>query len=52
VRARLPSGCLDNGNYGAVKVKVISEIHHGEDADLAPTDPQGHWRWTDWVSRG
>ena len=50
VRVRLPSRCLVDGDYGAVKAKVITEI--GSDADLAPKDDAGRWRWTDWVARG
>jgi hypothetical protein len=38
------------GNYGAVKVKAITEI--GSDADFAPKGVKGNWRWTGWVSRG
>jgi hypothetical protein len=49
-RIRVPSHCLLDGDYGAVKTKVITEI--GSDADLAPKDESGNWRWTGWVSRG
>jgi hypothetical protein len=52
VQLRLPSGCFDHGNYGAVEVKVITETNGGEDADFAPNGPKGRWRWTDWISRG
>jgi hypothetical protein len=50
VRARVPSRCLHDGDYGAVKIRAITEI--GGDADLAPKNPKGNWRWTDWASRG
>jgi hypothetical protein len=50
VRVRVPSRCVDDGNYGALRVKVIFEI--GSDADVAPQGPHGGWRYTDWVSRG
>jgi hypothetical protein len=50
VRVRLPSRCIDGGDYGAVRVKAIFEI--GSDADFAPKGPQGGWRWTDYVARG
>ena len=50
VKVRLPSRCFREGDYGAVRVKVITEI--GSDADLAPKDADGDWRWTDHVSRG
>ena len=50
VKVRLPSRCFREGDYGAVRVKVITEI--GSDADFAPKDADGDWRWTDWISRG
>ena len=49
VRVRVPSRCVDGGDYGAVAVKAIFEI--GSDAD-APKGPKGGWRWTDYVARG
>lgn len=49
-RVRLPSRCFLGGDYGAVKIKVITEI--GSDADLAPKDASGDWSWTGWVARG
>jgi hypothetical protein len=52
IRARVPSRCLDHGDYGALRVRTITEIHGGEDVDLAPNSAQGDWRWTDWVGRG
>jgi len=50
VQVRLPSRCVDSGDYGAVGVKVIFEI--GSDADFAPEGPKGGWRFTDYVARG
>lgn len=50
LKVRLPSKCFDSGDYGAVHVKVITEI--GSDADLAPKGPAGGWIWTPWTSRG
>lgn len=50
VRVRVPSRCVDGGDYGAVRVKTIFEI--GSDADFAPKGPKGSWRWTDYVARG
>jgi hypothetical protein len=50
---RLPSRCLDDGDYGAVRFKVLTEI--GSDADLMPdqTGPDGNvFPWSDWVARG
>jgi hypothetical protein len=52
VNARVPSRCLDGGNYGGVRVRTITEIHGGEDVDLGPNGPRGNWRWTSWTSRG
>ena len=50
LRVRLPSTCFNAGDFGGVRVKVITEI--GSDADVAPKDSQGRWRWTAWTSRG
>jgi hypothetical protein len=49
-RVRLPSRCFREGDYGAVHVKVITEL--GSDADLAPKNAAGAWVWTPFVSRG
>jgi hypothetical protein len=46
----VPSRCLRGGNYGALKVRVLTEI--GQDADLAPKTAEGAWRWTRLVPRG
>jgi hypothetical protein len=50
VRVRIPSRCMTDGDYGAIKVQALAEI--GSDADFAPKTPKGNWGWTDWVSRG
>jgi hypothetical protein len=50
VLVRVPSRCIDGGDYGAVRAKAIFEI--GSDADFAPKGPKGGWRWTDYVARG
>jgi hypothetical protein len=50
---RLPSRCLDDGDYGAVRFKVLTEI--GSDADLMPdqTGANGNvFPWSPWVARG
>jgi hypothetical protein len=47
---RVPSRCFRDGGYGAVRIKVITEI--GSDADLAPDGRHGGWRGTPLVSRG
>ena len=49
-RVRLPSRCFREGDYGAVRAKVITEI--GMDADLAPKNAAGAWTWTPWADRG
>lgn len=50
VRVRLPSRCLDQGNYGAIRVGVLTEsARDGGDVDYAPDTKQGS---TDWVRRG
>ena len=51
VRLVVPAGCVDHGSYQAVKVKVITEVGKGGDADFAPSDSEGKWHWTPWVSR-
>ncbi len=50
---RLPSRCLDDGDYGAVRFKVLTEI--GSDTDLMPdtTGASGNvFPWSGWVARG
>jgi hypothetical protein len=48
-QVRLPSKCFLGGDYGAVAVRVITEI--GSDADFTD-DGAGKWTWTDWAPRG
>jgi hypothetical protein len=43
---RMPSRCLHDGDYGALRFVVLTE--HGSDSDFAPSTPRG----TDWVPRG
>jgi hypothetical protein len=50
VRLRLPSGCYQDGDYGAVRAKVIAEI--GSDADFAPKSANGRWVYSAYVARG
>ena len=54
-RVRLPSTCFRDGDYGAVRIRLIAEI--GSHADYAPKggessmgDPR--WAWTPYVARG
>lgn len=47
---RIPASCLDRGNYGAVRFKVLTEI--GPDADLAPESPTGRFMWSEYTPRG
>lgn len=49
-RARVPARCINGGDYGAVRVRLITEI--GSDADLSPGGPRGGWPWSRPVSRG
>lgn len=49
-RVRLPASCLQRGNYGAVRIRMITEI--GSDADTAPSTPRGDWPWGQFVARG
>jgi hypothetical protein len=51
VRLQVPAGCVHHGNYEAVKVKVITEVGNGGDADFAPSDSKDHWHYTPWVNR-
>lgn len=49
-RARLPARCINGGKYGAVRVRLITEI--GADADLSPDGPRNSWPWSRRVTRG
>ena len=55
-RVRLPSKCFEDGDYGAVRFRVITEI--GSDADWAPQESADaendtpRWAWSDWTPRG
>jgi hypothetical protein len=42
----MPSRCLHDGDYGALRFVVLTE--HGSDSDFALPAPRG----TDWVTRG
>ena len=49
MRLRLPSACLLDGDYGAVRSWFLTEeFGGGSDVDFAP-DGNG---WTSWISRG
>ena len=50
VRLRMPSRCLDDGNYGATRHWAF--IERGDDVDYAPDTPSGNIGVTDWISRG
>ena len=49
-RLRMPSRCLADGDYGAVRVSVLTE--RGSDADYAPGTSEGEIGTSDWVPRG
>lgn len=48
---RLPSRCLDEGNYGAVRAAVLTEQDAG-DVDSAPERANGEPSYTGWIDRG
>lgn len=53
MRLRLPSKCLLDGDYGAVRSWfLIEELGGGGDVDYAPEQSDGDLRWTNWISRG
>jgi hypothetical protein len=47
-RLTLPSTCLQDGDYGAVRFSVLTERASGGDADLAPDDETS----SAWIPRG
>jgi len=53
---RVPPTCIDDGDYGDLKVRVLTELV--VDQDFAPQGPpqpdadQPSWRWSPWVARG
>lgn len=51
VTLRLPSHCLDDGDYGAVRAAVLTE-GRGADVDFAPEQDNGNFDFTDWIPRG
>jgi hypothetical protein len=46
---RMPSRCLADGNYGAIRFAVLTE--RGADTDFAPETPRGDGS-SAWISRG
>ncbi len=50
---RIPSRCLDGGDYGAVRHWVLTEkFRGGADVDYAPEKPYGDVRFTRVIPRG
>ena len=53
---RVPPTCIDGGDYGDLKVRVLTELV--VDQDFAPQGPpkpnadEPTWRWTPWIARG
>lgn len=48
---RLPSRCFEDGDYGDVHLRVLTE--RTVDVDwYAPTPDDDSWRWTPWAARG
>ena len=53
LKMRMPSRCLDEGNYGAIRDWALIEVYRGgSDVDYAPEGPRGNLRVTDWIARG
>ena len=50
VTLRMPSRCLDDGDYGAIRFAVLTE--RGADVDFAPETPRGDVSVSAWVPRG
>jgi hypothetical protein len=48
---RMPSRCLNDGAYGAIRVSVLTEGRNG-DSDWAPELPSGHIGNSAWIPRG
>jgi hypothetical protein len=50
---RVPSRCLDEGNYGALRAFVLTEDdRRSGDIDLAPESADREWHWTRRIPRG
>jgi hypothetical protein len=47
-RMRLPSRCFHAGDYGALRMFLLTEVDGGSDADVAP----GRRTQSEWVTRG
>ena len=47
-RMRLPSHCFHAGDYGALRMFLLTEVNGGSDADFAP----GRRSQSEWVARG
>ena len=53
LKMRMPSRCLDDGDYGAIRDwALIEEYRGGSDVDYAPEGPRGGPSITDWIARG
>jgi hypothetical protein len=50
VTMRMPSRCLNGGDYGAIRFAVLTE--RGPDTDWAPERPDGEVGPSPWVPRG
>ena len=51
-RVRLPSACFHDGDYGAVRIALLTEIG-AADVDIAPDADAGNGLgWSRWVARG
>ena len=49
-RVRIPARCINDGEYGDLRAKVITEL--GSDADLVPDARGNSWPWSRYIARG
>jgi hypothetical protein len=53
MKMRLPSRCVNGGDYGAVRSWFLTEgFGGGGDVDYAPEKADGGLGWTSWIARG
>jgi hypothetical protein len=52
ITLRMPSKCLNDANFGAVRFAVLIEGESSGNADSAPQEANGNSTSTRWVSRG
>jgi hypothetical protein len=53
MKMRLPSRCVNGGDYGAIRSWFLTEgFGGGGDVDYAPENGDGGLGWTPWIARG